>query len=154
MYTHRFAHDGVEVRQGIELFHRGVVVGDSKQLVAQFGLDSRRLRQSVERPCRCRTVVLDTTPLWSAPSWRVRGGYNINNLVVSCPATRKVGTSAGQCKKHITNRVDHHWKAMGTYERIRRRRSVSALPADPYPCLRGSTVTTNRATVSRSFQRS
>ena len=47
----RFAHDGVEVLEGVEIIHRRRVVRERPEFFAQFSLDFRVRGESEERPC-------------------------------------------------------------------------------------------------------
>ena len=47
----RFADDGVEVLEGVEVVHRRRVVRERPEFFAQFGLDFGVTAESEERPC-------------------------------------------------------------------------------------------------------
>jgi len=46
-----FADDGVEVLEGVEIVHRGRVVRERAEFLAQLGLDCGLAGESEERPC-------------------------------------------------------------------------------------------------------
>ena len=53
-----FAHDEVEVRERVKLFHRGLVGGDRQELLAELLLYFWRLAERVEAPRRRRARCL------------------------------------------------------------------------------------------------